>query len=299
MHAASFSNFIQTIQIANHHLTYSWYGRVITVKGGQKKVNVRAVFIDMDGTLLTRSNEISQRNIEAIRSLINQGIKVFLATGRQYEITSPYHGALGLQTPMICLNGAAIHDGRTGKAIQTKPVLLDEERLHYLTGSHPCNVLIHTPVGLYCKRTNAEIDEWTREGRIPPCYVGDLRKADYQHVLKYSIRTGVPSPHLSKLFEKEANVIDWDDGFEMVAEGVSKWSAIKSLLRAYGIQQSEVVAFGDGPNDMEMLRHAGTGVAMANAAPIVKEKADFVTNHHMNDGLAEFIERHLISSFVV
>ncbi|MBP1970065.1 Cof subfamily protein (haloacid dehalogenase superfamily) [Virgibacillus natechei] len=262
-------------------------------------MNTRAIFIDMDGTLLTSSNEISQRNAEAIDRLINQGIKVFLATGRQYEITAPYHRALKLQTPMICLNGASIHDGRTGRAIQIKPVMLDEERFHQVTEESSYNVFVHTATGLYCNRMTTEIAEWTREGRVPPCYIGNLRNVDYQDVLKYSIRTGAPSSQLSNLFKEEAAVIDWSDGFELVAHGVSKWSAIITLLRAYEIDPSEVITVGDGPNDIQMLRNSGTGVAMANADSTVKNAADFVTGHHESDGLADFIERYLVNSFAV
>ncbi|KQL53964.1 hydrolase Cof [Heyndrickxia shackletonii] len=262
-------------------------------------MNMRAIFIDMDGTLLNTANNISRRNMEAIYRLINQGVMVFLATGRHYEVTAPYHQEIGLRTPMICLNGAAIYNAETGRAIQMKTVRLNEERFHHLTAENPCNVIIHTANGLYCKETNEEIDYWTKVGKIPPRYVGDLRKANYQDVLKYSIRTGAPSPELSDLFKKEAEVINWSDGFEMVAPYVSKWSAIKSLLPAFRISPNEVVAIGDGPNDIEMLRNVGTGVAMGNASKEVKAVADFVTGHHEKDGLAEFIEHYLQKSYVV
>jgi Cof subfamily protein (haloacid dehalogenase superfamily) len=260
-------------------------------------MNVRAIFIDMDGTLLTASNNISRRNMEAIYRLINQGVNVFLATGRHYEVTAPYHKELGLRTPMICLNGAAIHDAQTGRVIQMETVRLNEERFHHLTAESPYNVLIHTAQGLYCKETSEEIDYWTKVGKIPPRYIGDLRQANYQDVLKYSVLTGAPSPKLSSLFKKEAEVIDWNNGFELVAPNVSKWSAIKSLLTEFQISPNEVVTIGDGPNDIEMLRHAGTGVAMGNASGKVKSAADFITGHHENDGLAEFIERYLLKSY--
>ncbi|MEO2078200.1 MAG: HAD family hydrolase [Bacillus sp. (in: firmicutes)] len=260
-------------------------------------MNVRAIFIDMDGTLLTASNTISTRNMEAIYRLIHQGVNVFLATGRHFEVTAPYHKEIGLQTPMICLNGAAIHEAETGKVLQMKTVRLNEERFHQLTAENSCNVIIHTTNGLYCKETNEEINYWTNVGRIPPQYIGDLRQANYPDVLKYSVRTGAPSPELSALFKKEAEVINWNDGFELVSPNVSKWSAIKSLLRSYRISPNEVVTIGDGPNDIEMLRHAGTGVAMGNASEEVKAVADFVTGHHENDGLAEFIERYLLKSY--
>ncbi|RST76135.1 HAD family hydrolase [Siminovitchia acidinfaciens] len=259
-------------------------------------MNVRAMFIDMDGTLLKSSNDISRRNIEAINRLIHQGVKVFLATGRHYEITAPYHKKIGLQTPMICLNGATIHAAETGKVMQMKTVRVNEERFHHLTGDDPCNVIIHTANGLYCKETNEEIDYWTKVGQLPPRYIGDLRQANYQDVLKYSVRTGTPSPKISALFKKEAEVIDWNDGFEMVAPNTSKWSAIKSLLTEFRISPDDVVAIGDGPNDIEMLRHVSFGVAMGNASEKVKAAADFVTGHHENDGLAEFIECYLLKS---
>ncbi|WP_223282657.1 HAD family hydrolase [Neobacillus kokaensis] len=82
----------------------------------------------------------------------------------------------------------------------------------------------------------------------------------------------------------------------IVAPHVSKWSAINSLLPALRISPKEVAAIGDGPNDIEMLRHVGTGVAMGNAAEEIKVAADFVTGHHENDGL-EFIERYLLKSY--
>lgn len=259
-------------------------------------MNVRAMFIDMDGTLLTAANDISRQNKEAIYRLVDQGVKVFLATGRHYEITAPYHKEIGLNTPMICLNGAAIHDAETGRAMQMNTVRVNEDRLHYLTAEHPCNVMIHTANGLYCKETNEEIDYWTRIGQTPPSYIGDLRQASYQDVLKYSIRTGGPSPKLSALFKKEAHVIDWNDGFEMVAPNISKWSAIKSLLADFQLSPNEVAAIGDGPNDIEMLRHVGFGVAMGNASQKVKAAADFITGHHEDDGLAGFIEGYLLPS---
>jgi len=260
-------------------------------------MKVRALFIDMDGTLLKSSNKISRRNKEAIYKLMNQGVKVFLATGRHYEVTAPYHKELGLTTPMICLNGAAIHDAVTGRALQMNPVRLNEEKFHQLTADHPCNVIIHTANGVYCKKINEEIEYWTKVGQIPPQYIGDLRQANYKDVLKISVLTGVPSPQISTLFNKEAQVINWNNGFELVAPNVSKWSGIKSLLHAYRLTPNEAAAIGDGPNDIEMLRHVGTGVAMGNANEEVKAAADFVTGHHENDGLAEFIERYLHRSY--
>ncbi|MBB6449907.1 hypothetical protein HNR44_001885 [Geomicrobium halophilum] len=260
-------------------------------------MNIRALFIDMDGTLLTSSNEISKRNVKAINRLKTQGVKVFLATGRQYEITTPYHRMLSLMAPMICLNGAAIHDGFTGRVIRMNPVVLDEAHFHRVTNEASCNVIVHSTDGLYCKRTSKEVDEWTREGKVPPRYIGDLRHADYRSVLKYNVRTGSHGSHMSHLFSNSADVIDWENGFEIVAPGVSKWAAIEVLIRAFGIKPEETAAIGDGPNDIQMLHHAGISAAMGNAGYEVKTAADVTTGHHEEDGLAEFIEKYLVRSF--
>jgi hydroxymethylpyrimidine pyrophosphatase-like HAD family hydrolase len=101
------------------------------------------------------------------------------------------------------------------------------------------------------------------------------------------------------LFKTEAGVIDWNDGFELVAPDVSKWSAIKGLLDQFQISPSEVAAIGDGPNDIDMLRYVGMGVAMENASEKVKAASNFVTGHHENDGVAEFIERFLLHSYAI
>ncbi|QKY70692.1 HAD family hydrolase [Lentibacillus sp. CBA3610] len=262
-------------------------------------MSIRALFIDMDGTLLTSSNEVSKRNAEAITRLINQGTKVFLATGRHYEITVPYHSLLGLKTPMICLNGASIYEGFTGRIAQMNPVTLDEANFHRVTNENACDVIVHTADGLYCNRVRKEIDVWTKESRIPPKYIGDLRNADYRNVLKYNVRTGRHGSHLSHLFRDEADVIDWQDGFEIMAPGISKWAGIQVLIRAFGINPEETAAIGDGPNDIQMLRNAGISAAMANAGPEVKMAADVVTGHHEQDGLAEFIERYLVRSYAI
>jgi hydroxymethylpyrimidine pyrophosphatase-like HAD family hydrolase len=90
-----------------------------------------------------------------------------------------------------------------------------------------------------------------------------------------------------------------DDGLvEIVGPSVSKASALAIVAQRFGIDRSRVVAFGDMPNDIEMLQWAGRGIAMANAHPTVRDAADEATAHHDHDGVAIVLRElaELISS---
>ncbi len=79
----------------------------------------------------------------------------------------------------------------------------------------------------------------------------------------------------------------WNPIFmDVVPEGGSKRVGIEAVLRAYGLDRNETMAFGDGQNDIEMLRHAAVGVAMGNAAEEVRRAADYVTASVDDDGVA-------------
>lgn len=81
-----------------------------------------------------------------------------------------------------------------------------------------------------------------------------------------------------------------------MARGVDKGAAIAGLIERLGLEREDVIACGDGLNDLSMIRYAGLGVAMANAQPEVKEAADVVTLSNDEDGVAEVIERYILNA---
>ncbi|MCR6109372.1 HAD family hydrolase [Bacillus sp. A301a_S52] len=259
-------------------------------------MKIKAVFIDMDGTLLTYDHVISPRNLHVINHLKQQGIYVFLATGRQMDITVPYHQMLGLKTPMICLNGAAIYESFSLDPLILRTVCL-EKTLHDIIVNSPGNVIIHTAHGMYCKEVDGVVQRWIEEGHKVPVYVGDLTTTRCENVLKYSVMAHSLDPSLNHAILQKNDIIRWQDGIEIGPKGVSKWSGIQYILNKYRLTKQEVIAIGDGPNDIEMLQEAGTGVAMGNAGEDVKAVADFVALPCENDGMADFIEKHILTSF--
>ncbi|MFB5662224.1 HAD family hydrolase [Alteribacillus sp. HJP-4] len=258
-------------------------------------MNVKAVFLDMDGTLLTTGNEISNRNKEVIDQLREEGIHVFLATGRQCDIASPYHQQLELTTPLVCLNGAAVYDPFSYHPLWTKNVRIQTDLFYDLARTHFRNVIVHLADGIYCKQHDEMVETWVKECGKPPLAVEDFHSYRPPNVLKYSVRTDAIGSRHGRHFSNDCEVIYWEDGFELVPKDVSKWHTIRMLLRNYGIHPAEVISFGDGPNDVQMLQSSGIGVAMGNACDELKQVADAITLHHEQDGIAHFLENTVLS----
>lgn len=84
----------------------------------------------------------------------------------------------------------------------------------------------------------------------------------------------------------------------MTKKSVTKWHGLQTVLNHYQILPQEVIAFGDGPNDIDLLKNVGIGVAMENGRYMVKKVAKYVTTHHNNDGVAEFFQLHLKQQIV-
>ncbi|QKS70157.1 HAD family phosphatase [Paenalkalicoccus suaedae] len=259
-------------------------------------MNIKAVFIDMDGTLLTKDNQISEANKCAIDRLRARGVNVFLATGRHLDITLPYHQELELKTPMICLNGAAVYDWFSLDPLFLRTMAVKPQLHEALLMCNQRNMMIHAEDGLYCATNDSIVKEWTRESQREPRFVGNLKNVSPEKVLKYSIRSDSYITLDPALYGQDCEFIRWDDGFELVRKNVSKWSAIEYLLNKYGIKRAEAMAFGDGPNDVEMLKQCGTGVAMGNANNVLKSVADFVTLDHEKDGLSFFLEKNILQT---
>ena len=80
---------------------------------------------------------------------------------------------------------------------------------------------------------------------------------------------------------------------ELVPKGIDKAQSLSVLLKEIGLTKDEMIAIGDGFNDLSMIQYAGLGIAMENAQPVVKENADFITRSNSEDGVAYAVERFI------
>ena len=254
--------------------------------------------VDVDGTLLTTKGTLSRRTREALHAADRAGWHVALVTGRPLPYVLPIVEQLGIGEYVVAANGATVAEIGSGTVLY-QASLPGRLVLDALARARPA----FPGLGL-AATTSRGFHAEPGFDRLAP-----LSKADAIEVSDAS-----PHPddavHNAVLFVLDADT--WDvlarvaavlpDGVdvspsglpgsvELTPPGVHKGSGIAHLCERLGVDRRDVVAFGDGLNDHEMLRWAGRGVAMGNADPATKAVADEVTASNDDDGVAVVIER--------
>ena len=256
------------------------------------------VVSDLDGTLLDHSGAtISQRNIDALRRAEEAGARVVIATGRPIWWLGPVIEA-GFSGTAVCMNGAVVYDISAGEIIASSPLtpLTMQNFVAALSEQTDAFALAVERLGVTLQACIAE-EEYEH-----PWAFGYVQRADRATLLadpaaKLLVRgTGDSRSLATAARDSGADTVhitySTDDGLiEVAAAGVNKGSALAELAGRWGIDPSRVVAFGDMPNDLEMLHWAGHGVAMANAHPDLIAIANEVGADHHDDGVAQVLER--------
>jgi Cof subfamily protein (haloacid dehalogenase superfamily) len=262
----------------------------------------RLVATDVDGTLLDPDDRISHRAAAVIGRMAAVGVGFVLATGRPprwiAEVAEQVPG-VGL---VACANGSAVYDAAADRVLWSRTLAPT------------------TLAGLACgvdetlPGCRLAVERLPAEAAGGPPFVAE---PDYQHVWapghgmvadraellsRPAVKLMVRNPELSSdemvaalapalgpaaelTFSSRRGLV------EISPPGVSKATGLAEVARRQGIDAADVVAFGDMPNDLEMLRWAGHGVAMGNAHPALLAEADEVTASNADDGVALVLER--------
>ena len=238
---------------------------------------IKAVFFDIDGTLVSfKTHKLPDSTVRALDLLREKGIKVFIATGRQLQSINN----LGTQE-FDCLAGKDKviykHNIPSGDIEALIRYQENEE-------AFPCALVEED--GIYQNYVDDSVRQLYDMLDFPHPPLRPLRgnggKEVYQLIAFFS--PGHEERIMSVLPHCEAT--RWNPLFaDVVPRGSSKAVGIDKIIEYYGISLHETMAFGDGGNDMAMLRHAGIGVAMGNAGDEVKEAADYVTDSVDDDGV--------------
>lgn len=254
----------------------------------------RLVATDLDGTLLDASGRVSARTREVLLELDRQGIPVVFVTGRPIRWMDSLWADVGGHGIALLSNGAVVYDVSTHSVITARYV---EDEVALEVADRLRTGVPGTAFGI--ERTTGfalEPEFLSRHDKPPDVEIGPIADLVDGRVVKLLAQHEEidPEPFWAQVDDLVADLVSttWSSSFalvEMSAHGVTKASALAELAASMGIGAAEVVAFGDMPNDIDLLRWAGRSYAMANAHPSAKAAAGALAPHHDEDGVAEVL----------
>jgi hydroxymethylpyrimidine pyrophosphatase-like HAD family hydrolase len=257
--------------------------------------DIRLIASDLDGTLLNSQGELSVRNAAALEAAQLAGLVVVLITGRPVRLVLPLARELALSGHVICANGAATYrlpGGEIEDVVGIAPEVL-QGAIPRLRASVP-------GIGFALEYGDVVIRE--RALRDDPDSVPDILDAVQQRpLLKLIARAPELDTHalndrINLLCTGILDATSSGASFsEVAANGANKGFALARLCGLLGVQQHEIMAFGDAHNDLPLLAQAGVPVAVGNAVLDLKQAALLVTGSNDEDGVAQVIERVLES----
>ncbi|WP_255308088.1 Cof-type HAD-IIB family hydrolase [Streptomyces marincola] len=265
----------------------------------------RLIATDLDGTLLRNDATVSPRTVAALAAAERAGIHVLFVTGRPARwmgvVSAHVHGH-GLA---ICGNGAAVADlHRGGELVETRPIQPENALavVHALRRVAPgVSFAVERAGGIHHEPAYPPLSMDVASEVAPvEKLLSPARDRAAHPVLKLLAHHGDLDPDVFLRLGREAAAEHGEFTrssrsalLEISAPGVSKASTLAQRCRRFGIRPDEVMAFGDMPNDLEMLGWVGTGYAMANAHPAVLAAAHRRTASNEEDGVALVIEELL------
>ena len=276
---------------------------------------IKAIVMDVDGTLTNGKKQITEKTKEVLLKSQSKGIKLILASGR------PTTGLIGFAKELemdknngllVSFNGSKVVDCETFEELFNEPMSIEEGKA-VLEHMKKFEVRPMVDKGEYMLVNNVFdnkiyarngqeiniIEYESRGGNYKLCEIDDL--AEYiDYPLNKILTAGQPDylkEHYREMMEpfkdKLSCMFTADFYFEFTAKGIDKAKALETVLKPMGINEDEIISFGDGQNDLSIIKYAGIGVAMENAVDELKEQADEITLSNEDDGIAYSLLKHI------
>ncbi len=267
----------------------------------------RAIALDLDGTLTNSDKIVTPRTREALMRAQADGIHIILASGRPTYGIVPIAQVLDLDKNggfILSYNGGNIVDAKTGEVLFSQnlpedvlPILHNYAREHkYALLGYRGNTIV----------TEIADDEYVREeariNKMPVEQVDNILDHVGTHPTKL-LMTGHPDnmavadKELKDILGDRMEIYRSAPFFvELVPQGIDKAQSLLRLLERLNLTKDNLIAFGDGWNDLSMLKLAAVGVAMSNAAEEIKSQADYVTLSNDEDGVAIALDNLLYAN---
>ena len=265
----------------------------------------RLLVVDVDGTLLDKNGVISAEDREALDNARGSGIHFSLSTGRAAQACLRIINQLSLDGFHIFFDGALVSNLKSGREVCVQPIspAVVEQMIDFAHG-HEIDLELYSATHYYAERETWSTEAHREYFDIEPTIV-DFDSARDRIIKGGLVATNPEERSKLRRFQRRFDGIlhfSWArtpaypgvDFINIIAPDVSKGKALETLAAHLGVGMNEVMAVGDGTNDISLLGAAGLAVAMGNAPEEVKAVADYVTLDVEQSGLAAAVNRFLL-----
>jgi Cof subfamily protein (haloacid dehalogenase superfamily) len=260
----------------------------------------KALAFDLDGTLLTSGESVSDRNVRALKAARDAGLLVILASARWYQLAERVAREVGAAPPVVACSGAQVRrldDGRDRFDVRLPAAFAAE--LYAICDRERCIATVAGEEDVFVKlEGNIDPSLAPKEMRFVPALAGAMAEQPRIALIQGSAATAVIERELAPRWSDRVQFVESISSYgkpilTLTATGADKGVALGVACEDLGITLDEVVAFGDSDNDLEMFRVAGAAVAMGQAEGRIKAAATFVSAPNHEDGVAVAVERLL------
>ncbi|WP_139902555.1 Cof-type HAD-IIB family hydrolase [Clostridium thermarum] len=261
----------------------------------------KLIAADMDGTLLNSDGKITDKTRVAIGKAVEKGVIFSICTGRPIQGAESFNSLLNLDSPFITYNGAMIVMGKSKKILFQQNLTAEAARNILSIGKEFETTIVAWSMNkLYCYKLSEEIHDYKQITKVEPRLIEDEEELIKNGITKI---LWIDSPekltyYQEVLKDRLGDSVNYCTSRPMFLEffhnKVSKAVAMEKLGEHFNIKREEMIAIGDGFNDLPMIEYAGLGVAMGNAPADIKARADYVTLSNDKDGIAHVLEKFVL-----
>lgn len=263
---------------------------------------IKAVFVDIDGTLVNREKQILESTKLAVQKAKEQGIEVVICSGRHRLSALPFKECCQMSRYMIGLNGAEIYDCETKEVLYESIIDVETcQSLYEIANKEDCMIKFSFRYGMAMNKIEykeeafeieleEDIQSFLKSNRINEISIGSKNKDSIEKAKKQ-----IESNSEIRISHERHRIRNGEEVYfvHYTNSNVSKANSMAGLCKYLKIDLKETVAIGDGTNDISMIEMAGCGVAMENALDEVKNVADMVTSSNEEDGVGKVLEKIL------
>jgi Cof subfamily protein (haloacid dehalogenase superfamily) len=267
----------------------------------------RLLVLDVDGTLVNRDGAVSAADRAALRKASGLGVRISLSTGRVIKACLDLIRELSLDGYHIFYNGALVANPATGEEVYARPlgreVVKEAVEFARTSGTY---LELYSTSHFFAERENWSDDIHRRFFRVEPTFTDFNGIWEQERIIKAEMvvhnaaeeaKAGDFQRHFGRRLRfSTARTPAFPDVrfINIVDPGVSKGKALETLATKLGVRLEEVMAIGDGSNDIPLLEAAGLAVAMGDAPDEVKAVADYITLDIDHSGVAAAVEKFLL-----